>query len=92
MKNRYVLTTAAILTWMLFFDHNDLVSQVQLRMKLADHHSKLTYYKNAIIEVNKEKQELLTDKAMLEKFAREKYRMKRPDEDLFVIIQPLAKK
>jgi len=76
----------AFLVWMLFFDDNNMVSQVQLRLKLSDYEQKKEYYQNQIKEVNKEKQELLTNQGSLEKFARERYMMKKDNEDLFVIL------
>lgn len=91
MKNKYVITIAAFLVWMFFFDRNDLVSQVQLRLKLADYRDKKAYYEKQIAQVKQEKQELLTNQDSLEKFARERYMMKKDNEDLFVIV-PAAKK
>lgn len=71
---------------MLFFDRNDLVSQVQLRMKLSDYRDKKEYYELQIKDVKREKQELLTNKDSLEQFAREQYMMKKENEDLYVIV------
>lgn len=86
MRNKYVITITAFLLWMLFFDRNDIISQVQLRMKVSDLRDKKDYYEQQIAEVKKEKQELLTNQDSLEKFAREKYMMKKDNEDLFVIV------
>ncbi len=76
----------AFSTWMIFFDNNDMISQIQLRLKLSEYKNKKEYYKEKIAEVKKEQQELLTNQASLEKFAREKYMMKKDNEDLYVII------
>jgi cell division protein FtsB len=86
MRNKYFLTLMAFLTWMLFFDRNDLVSQVQLRMKLSDYRNKKEYYEQQIKDVKREKQELLTNRDSLEQFAREEYMMKKENEDLYVIV------
>lgn len=86
LKNKYLIVSVAFLTWMLFFDNNDIVSQVQLRMKLSEYRNKKDYYEEKIAEVKKEKEELLTNQQSLEKFAREQYMMKKDDEDLFVIV------
>ncbi|MEO6168000.1 MAG: septum formation initiator family protein [Chitinophagales bacterium] len=85
-KNKYLIASVAFLSWMLFFDNNDIISQVQLRMKLSEYRNKKEYYEQKISEVKKEKQELLTNQQSLEKFAREQYMMKKDDEDLFVIV------
>src|ERR1044071_2014895 len=77
MRNKYLLALSAFLVWMLFFDRNDIVSQVQLRMKLADYRDKKEYYEKQIKDVKREKNELLTNKDSLERFAREQYMMKK---------------
>jgi|ERR1043165_5486884 cell division protein FtsB len=86
MRNKYLITITIFFIWMLFFDHNDIISQVQLRMKVSDLRGKKEYYQQQIAEVKQEKQELLTNQDSLEKFAREKYMMKKDNEDLFVIV------
>jgi cell division protein FtsB len=91
LRNKYLLATAAFLSWMLFFDDNDIISQVRLRLKLSEYESKKEYYQEKISEVKKEKEELLTNQASLEKFAREQYMMKKDNEDLFVIVPEKAK-
>lgn len=86
LRNKYALTLLAFFIWMLFFDRNDMISQVQLRMKLADYRNKKDYYEEQIRDVKREKQELLTNKDSLERFAREEYMMKKDNEDLYVIV------
>lgn len=46
------------------------------------------YYINKIEEESRKLRELKTDNNNLEKFAREQYRMKRPDEDLYIVLTP----
>ncbi len=86
LKNKYFMIFLAFFTWMLFFDNNDIISQIQLRVKLSEYKNKKEYYQQEIAEVKKEQHELLTNQASLEKFAREKYMMKKDNEDLYVIV------
>src|SRR4030095_13029633 len=86
LKNKFILAGTAFLIWMFFFDDNDIVSQIRLRLKVSEYHKQKKYYEQRIAEVRKEKEELLTNQESLEKFAREKYMMKKDDEDLFVIV------
>lgn len=86
LKNRYVLTLLLFLVWMLFFDSNDIISQVKLRMELNRLEKQQVFYRTKIKEIKASKEELLNDKATLEKFAREKYWMKKDDEDLFIVV------
>ena len=72
---------------MLFFDSNDLVTQYKLSKKLSDLENAKAYYEEKIEEVKKDREELLSNKELLEKFARENYLMKKKTEDLYVIVE-----
>ena len=91
VKSRYILAIVAFLVWMIFLDRNNFVEQYKLHTQLNDLRSKKEYYAEQIKIVRKEKQELFTNMASKEKFAREHYMMKKADEDLFVIV-PSPKK
>ena len=85
-KNFFFITGVVFLVWMLFFDTNDLVSQYQLRKKVRDLEDKKGYFTEKIEEVNKDRRELMSNPQLLEKFAREKYLMKRQGEEVFIIV------
>lgn len=87
LKNFYFLIGAFFLIWMVFIDANDFYSQYKKRRKLSDLEKEKEYYIQMIKEVEKDREELLSNDKLLEKFAREKYLMKKPTEDLFVIVQ-----
>ncbi len=71
---------------MLLFDSNTFLSQIRMRMEINEMQSIQTFYREEIQKSNAELKELLTNNATLEKFAREHYLMKRPDEDVFIIV------
>jgi len=85
-KNFYFIAGVVFLVWMLFLDNNDLVSQFRLSAKYNDLLDQKTYYQEKIEEVEIERSGFLTDDDLLEKFARERYLMKKKEEDLFVIV------
>lgn len=87
LRNFYVITLLVFLVWMLFLDSNDLVSQYKLSNKLDNLETEKAYYQEKIEEVKKDREELLSNKELLEKFAREKYLMRKKTEDLYVIIE-----
>jgi len=87
LKNRYVLTTLLFLIWMLFFDGNTFLSQIKMRMEIKEMKGIQDFYRAEILKSNSELKELLTNNATLEKFAREHYLMKRPEEDVFIIVK-----
>ena len=85
VRSKYVISFMALLVWMIFFDQHNIISQVQLKMKYWDLADKKEYYSERIADVNKTKTELLFDDASIEKYAREKYMMKKDNEDIFII-------
>lgn len=87
VKNKYFLVTLAFLIWMLFFDRNDLMSQYEYQTQLHKLQEEKEFYQKETEAVRKDLKELTTDMKQLEKFAREKYLMKKDDEDVFIIIK-----
>lgn len=86
-RNFYFLFSVGFFIWMLFFDVNDFVSQYELRQKRAELEDEKAYYTAKIEEVKQDKAELMSRPALLEKFAREKYLMKKPNEDVFIVVE-----
>ncbi|WP_046246602.1 FtsB family cell division protein [Hymenobacter terrenus] len=86
LRSFYFLTGLSFLVWMLVFDANDLGKQFDIYRKWKDLRSEKQYYLDNIEVVKKERAELMSSPALLEKFAREKYLMKRPGEDVFVLV------
>jgi len=91
-KNKFFLVTLAFLIWMIFFDKNDLFSQYEYHQQLDKLKQEQLFYQTETAKVNKDLDELTSDKAKLEKFAREKYLMKKDNEDIFVIVHEKKKK
>lgn len=87
LKNFYVLLGTFFLVWMLFIDSNDFVSQYRLSSELNSLRSQKEYYQDKKVEVIKDREELTTNQRLLEKFARENYLMKKPREDVYVVVQ-----
>jgi cell division protein FtsB len=88
LKNKYFLATAFFISWMLFFDHNDLFLQRDRANELAELKQTKAYYQTQIDETRKDVEEIRNNSASLEKIAREKYMMKKDNEDLFIIPAP----
>ena len=72
---------------MLFFDRNNFIYQIGLLSELHEAEYEKQYYLDEINKDNKAIEELKTDTLTLEKFAREKYLMKRDNEDIFLIVK-----
>jgi cell division protein FtsB len=86
-RNFYFISGMLFFCWMLFLDSNDLYTQYKLSRQLKTLENEKEFYEQKIEEVKKEREQLLTDSETLEKFAREKYLMKKESEDLYVIVE-----
>ena len=84
------MAAAGFAIWILFFDRNDMITQVNRREELNSLQKSKKYYTEQIAQERKVSEELKSDPATIEKYAREKYLMKRDNEELF-IIQPAEK-
>jgi cell division protein FtsB len=82
----YAISTVAMLVWMFFLDTNDLSVQYRLWNELSSMKSEKAFYQQKIKELEKERRMVIGNPALLEKYAREKYLMKKPKEDIFVIV------
>ena len=83
--NKYLITGIAFAVWMLFFDRNDVALQIHRAREL----NKLEQNeKNMTVRITNTQQELdllKTNPETLEKYAREKFMMKKDNEDLFIV-------
>jgi len=89
--NKYLLATAVFIVWLLFFDRNDMLTQMERRKELRTLQESKQYYTQQITDERKALQDLKNNPAAIEKLAREKYLMKRDDEDIFIIQTPQNK-
>lgn len=85
LKNKYFIAAVGFLVWMLFFDPKDwgLITSRNNKLKelkLSEQHLTLL-----IKDTKKELSLLKTDAASIEKYAREKFFMKKDNEDLFIV-------
>lgn len=87
LKNRYAIAAAIFLIWIAFFDQNNLITQIQYRMELNKLEEEKEFYQDEIKQIRADLKELKTNPKTLEKFAREKYLMKKDNEELFVIVE-----
>ena len=72
------------IAWMLFFDPRDIFSQMERTKELKNLETSKHYYEQQIYSEKNDIEQLKTNSAILEKYAREKYLMKKENEDLFL--------
>ena len=84
MSNKYVLVLTVFIIWMLFLDSNSWLIHRELDQEIDEIEANKTYYQE---EIKKDKRILkeLEDSIEIERFARETYFMKRPNEEIYII-------
>ncbi len=92
IKNKYLLSVIVFVVWITFFDRNDLVTQMERKKELDKLETSKEYYEAEIATTRKELTDLERDTRVLEKFAREKFYLKRPNEDVFIIVDSTVAK
>jgi cell division protein DivIC len=91
LRNKYVLTISLFAIWMLFFDQNNLVDRIKMSSEIRQLENDREYYMEQIQKDSTRLDELTTNKENLEKYAREQFLMKKPDEDVFLVIEDNTK-
>jgi cell division protein FtsB len=84
--NKYFLTTLAFVVWLVFFDSNNILNRLKLRDKLNDLKKEKKFYLDEIKHDSILTQKLLSDSVEIERYARERYLMKKDNEDVYLII------
>jgi len=90
--NKYFLITMAFIVWMVFFDSNNVFTRAKLRDTLDDLQQEKRFYLDEIRKDSTLTHKLLTDSTELERFAREKYLMKKGKEDIYLVIDTTEEK
>ena len=86
LLNKYVLSVILFLIWISFFDRNDLFTQWERKQELKKLEQSASYYEKGIADTKKNLMDLNNNPAMLEKFARENFYLKRSNEQVFLVI------
>ena len=88
LRNKYILTLTVFAVVMLFIDHNDIFNQLERKKQLNDLLASKKFYQQQIDQTKKSLSDLQNNSAALEKYAREKFLLKKDNEDIFVVSTP----
>ena len=91
LRNKYIVSGVLFVVWLLFVDRNNIFTQFALSSEENKLEGQKDIYKEEIGGARNDQYELLSSPQRQEKFAREQYRMKKDDEDLFIIPEPKPK-
>jgi cell division protein FtsB len=86
INNRYFYTGLLFVVWMVFFDKENIVEQLNLSRQLNELEDQKEFYLEEIKANTEAINVLENDTTLMEKYAREKYYMKKDGEDVFVLV------
>ena len=84
LSNKYFIILLLFLIWMVFFDENSFLNHWELDREIDNLEKSNEYYQDQI-EQDKKVIDNLNDPDSLEKYAREEYKMKKENEEIFLI-------
>ena len=85
ISNKFLITGIAFAAWMVFFDQNNWTAQEARNKELRETDRNIAYLNAQIATMEHEYKELTTNPERLEQYAREKYKMKKDNEDIYII-------
>jgi cell division protein DivIC len=85
LKSKFFIAVAVFVAIMFFFDKNDLFTKWDRDRQLHDLLQSKQYYTKQIAAERAQLEKMKSNPGTLEKYAREKYLMKRDNEDLFIV-------
>lgn len=83
-RHKYMITVLIFIVVIGFLDENSLIQRIKHRSEISAMNGEIEKYRKQYEEDTERLKELTTNPEALEKIAREKYLMKRPDEDIYV--------
>lgn len=87
LRNKFIFTGLLFIIWVGFIDDNNIIAQVEARMKLAEVNREREFYLRETQQSAEDLKLLQNDRELLERFARERYLMKRENEEIFVFTE-----
>jgi len=84
VANRYFIVSLGFLVWMLFFDQRDFFQQRERATELKKVEDAKKYYQKSIEYTQKQLNNIQNNKAAIEKYARERYLLRREGEELYL--------
>ena len=85
LKNKYVIIITLFIIWIIFFDNYNLIRQSKIKKEIKQLEENKSFYTKEIKKDSTEYHELLNSDEKKEKFAREKFLMRKENEDVYII-------
>ena len=85
LRNKYLILFLLFILWVVFIDDYNLINQSKIKNTVDDLKIQKEFYIKEIKSDSTELYKLQNDPAEQERFAREKFLMKKENEDIFII-------
>ena len=85
LRNKYLVLFLLFILWIIFIDDYNLINQSKIKNTVDDLKIQKEFYISEIKSDSTELYKLQNDPAEQERFAREKFLMKKENEDIFII-------
>jgi len=85
LRNKYLITFFVFLVWIFFIDTFDITTQIKMNKEFKQLKEQQEFYKAEIEKDSTKIDDLNNDPQEQERFARERFLMKKDNEDLFIV-------
>jgi cell division protein FtsB len=85
LRNKYLVSLVAFVVLMLFFDRNDVFTQLERKKQLKELKDSKQFYVDENVKTRQQLTDLEHNPAAVEKYVRENFYMKRDNEDVFIV-------
>ena len=87
IRNQYLIAGVAFLVWMCFFDRYDIATQYNFQTEKTKLEQEKEYYTNEIESISQSIKDVQYNQSEIQRIAREKYKMKKDQEDVYIITE-----
>lgn len=84
-NHRYLITLVAFLVFLAFFDESSLMRRIKVKRECMELKKEIADYESQYASDSIRLHELTYNREALEKYARERYKMKQPEEVVYII-------
>jgi len=92
IQNKYLIAGVAFFIWMCFFDRYDLSTQFAYQQEKNKLERERVFYESEITRIEKAIKDVQYNPSEIQRIARERYKMKKDNEDIYVIEEVEATK
>ncbi len=87
IRNQYLIAGVAFLVWMCFFDRYDITTQYNFQTEKTKLEEEKAYYTTEIQDISQAIKDVQYNQSEIQRIAREKYKMKKDHEDVYIITE-----